>query len=91
MMERLFARPSAEIKAFQAEMKAAYAEMEARAEALHERFLARLDGLTPYGKGSTTFQTETTSCSGEMDATTLRRTQKKQRPQWSGRNPLKNR
>jgi hypothetical protein len=32
------------------ESKAAYAEMKARAEARHERFLARLDGLTSHGK-----------------------------------------
>jgi hypothetical protein len=57
-------RTTAEMKAAQAEIKAAYAEMEARAEARHERFLARLDGLTSYGKGTTT-------CSEEMDATTL--------------------
>jgi sirohydrochlorin ferrochelatase len=69
---------------FLAEMKASYAEMETRAEAYqekmvskmearvearHERFLARLDGLTSYGKGTTTCHT--TSCSEEMDATTL--------------------
>jgi hypothetical protein len=52
------------MKAVQAEIKAAYAEMEARAEARHERFLVRLDGLTSYGK-------ETTTCSEEMDATIL--------------------
>jgi hypothetical protein len=34
-------------------------------------FLARLDGLTSYGEGTTICQTETTSCSEEMDATTL--------------------
>jgi hypothetical protein len=38
------------------------------AEARHERFVARLDGLS-YGEGTTTWQT--TSCSEEMDATTL--------------------
>jgi hypothetical protein len=51
---------------FLAEMKASYAEMEARAEARHERFLASLDGLTSYGEGTTTCQTETTSCPREM-------------------------
>jgi hypothetical protein len=66
---------NAEMKASQetasAEMKSTYAEIEARAEARHERFLARLDELTPYGEGTTTCQIETTSCSEEMDATTL--------------------
>jgi polyphosphate kinase 2 (PPK2 family) len=55
-----------------AEIKAAYAEMDARAEARHERFLARLDGLTSCGKGTTTCQT--TSCSEEMEATNLEAT-----------------
>jgi hypothetical protein len=59
-------RVSAEMKAVQAEIKAAYAETEARAEACHERFLARLDGLTSHGKGTTTCQTETTSSPEEM-------------------------
>jgi hypothetical protein len=62
-------KANAEMKAVQDEMKAAYVEMEARAEARHERFLARLDGLTSYGKGTTTWQT--TSSSEEMDATRL--------------------
>jgi hypothetical protein len=62
-------RASAEMNAVQAEIKAAYAEMEARAEARHERFLALLDGLTSYGKGTATCQA--TSCTEEMDATTL--------------------
>jgi hypothetical protein len=48
--------------------------MEARAEARHERFLARLDGLTSYGEGTTTCQTETTSSSEEMEATNLEAT-----------------
>jgi hypothetical protein len=54
------------MKVVQAEIKAAYAEMEARAVTRHERFLASLDGLTSYGEGTTTYQTETTSCPGEM-------------------------
>jgi hypothetical protein len=53
-------RASAEMKALQAEIKAAYAKMEARADARHVRFLASLDRLTSYGKGTTTYQTETT-------------------------------
>jgi hypothetical protein len=57
---------SAEMKVVQAENKAAYAEMEARAVARHEIFLASLDGLTSYGEGTTTCQTETTSCPEEM-------------------------
>jgi hypothetical protein len=67
-------RASAEMKVVQAEIKAAYAEMEARAEARHERFLARLDGLISYGEGTTTCQTETTSSSEEMEATNLKAT-----------------
>jgi hypothetical protein len=59
-------RATAVMKVVQAEIKAAYAEIEARAEARHERFLARLDGLAPYGEGTTTCQTETTSCPREM-------------------------
>jgi hypothetical protein len=70
-------------------MKAAQAEMEARGEARqekmktdinakieagHERFLATLDGLTSYGKGTTTCQTEMTSCPEEMEATNLEAT-----------------
>jgi hypothetical protein len=63
-------RTTAGMKVVQAEIKAAYAEMEARAEARHERFLARLDGWTFYGEGTTTSQIETTSCPREMkDAT----------------------
>jgi hypothetical protein len=50
-----------------AEMKAAYAEMEAQAEVRHERFLARLDGWTSYGEGTTTWQT--TQYSEELKAT----------------------
>jgi hypothetical protein len=42
--------------------------MEARVVARHERFLERLDGVTSYGKGTTTCQT---SCTEEMVATTL--------------------
>jgi hypothetical protein len=45
--------------------------MESRPEARHEWFLAFLDGLTSYGEGTTTCQTETTLCPGEMDATRL--------------------
>jgi hypothetical protein len=60
------------MKALQAEIKAAYAEMEARAEA--ERFLVSLDGLTSYGEGTTTCQTDTTSSSEEMEATKLEAT-----------------
>jgi hypothetical protein len=47
---------------------------EARAEARHERFLAFLDGLTFYGEGTTTCQTETTSSSEVMQATNLEAT-----------------
>jgi hypothetical protein len=36
--------------------------------------LARLDGLTSYGKGSKTCQTETTSCWEEIEATNLEAT-----------------
>jgi hypothetical protein len=57
-----------------AEMKASQAEMEARAEDRHERFLAFLDELKSYGEGTTTCQTETTSCSEEMEATNLEAT-----------------
>jgi hypothetical protein len=75
-----------ELKAAHGERKVAQAEMEARGEARqekmkaditakiesgHERFLAFLDGLTSYGKGTTTCRTETTSCPGEMVATRL--------------------
>jgi hypothetical protein len=67
-------RTTAEMKAVQAEIKAAYAEMEAWAEARNERFLARLDGLTSYGEGTMTCQTETTSSSEEMEATNLEST-----------------
>jgi hypothetical protein len=67
-----------EIKARQ-ERAAAYqekmiSEMETRAEAHHERFLAFLDRLTSYGKGTTTCQTEKMSCSEEMKATNLEAT-----------------
>jgi hypothetical protein len=64
-------RASAEMKAVHAEIKATYAEMEARAEAPHERFLAFLDGLTSYGKGTATCHEEVKSCSEEIDATRL--------------------
>jgi polyphosphate kinase 2 (PPK2 family) len=52
-------------------MKIAQAEMEARAETRRERYLAILDGWKSYGKGTTTCQTETSSCPEEMDATRL--------------------
>jgi hypothetical protein len=57
------------LELFLARQEKMYAEMEARAEARHERFLARLDGLTSHGKGTTTSQTKTTSSSEEMEAT----------------------
>jgi hypothetical protein len=59
------------MRVVQAEIKVAYAEMEARAEARHERFLARLDELTFYGEGTTTCQREAMTCSEEMEATNL--------------------
>jgi hypothetical protein len=65
-------RMTAEMKVVQAKMKAAYAEMEARAEACHERFLVRLDGLTSYGEGTTTWQM--TQCSEEIEVTNLEAT-----------------
>jgi hypothetical protein len=67
-------RANAEMKALQAKIKAACADMEARAVAHRERFFASPDGLTFYGEGKTTCQTETTSCPGEMDATRLEST-----------------
>jgi hypothetical protein len=36
--------------------------------------MTTLDGLTSYGKGTTTSQTETTSCPGEMEVTNLEAT-----------------
>jgi hypothetical protein len=76
-------RAEARLEKFDADAKARHeeaearqekmiAEMEARAEARHERFLARLDGLTFYGEGTTTWQT--TSSSEEMEATNLEAT-----------------
>jgi hypothetical protein len=62
------------MKVVQAETKAAYAEMEAQEEARHERFLAGRDGFKSHGKGTMTCQTETTSCSEEMEATNLETT-----------------
>jgi hypothetical protein len=43
-------RTTAEMRVVQAEIKTAYAEMDTREEARHERFLARLDGVTSYGE-----------------------------------------
>jgi membrane protein involved in colicin uptake len=63
-------RARAEMKVVKAEIKAAYAKMEAGAEARHERFLVFLDGWTSYGKGTTTYRSETTSSSGEMKGAT---------------------
>jgi hypothetical protein len=74
MLELLLAsqeRASAEIKA---SLEKIDAEMKARAVARHERYLAFLDGLTFYGEGTTTSQTETTSSSEEMEATNLEAT-----------------
>jgi hypothetical protein len=59
-------KANAELEAARAVMKA---DIIAKIEAGHERFLAFLDGLTSYGKGTTTCRTETTSCRGEMDVT----------------------
>jgi hypothetical protein len=52
-LQQMMACFLAEMKASQEKM---YAEMEARAEARHERFLARLDGLTSHRKGTMTCQ-----------------------------------
>jgi hypothetical protein len=66
MMELMLARQEA--------AAARQEKRNAEAKARHERFLAFLDGLTPYGEGRTTCQTETTLSSEEMEATNLEAT-----------------
>jgi hypothetical protein len=82
-------KSTAELKAAHADMKAAQAEMEARGEArqveMNADLIAEIEvgqreilslfrGSRTYGKGMTTCQTETTSCSEEMEATNLEAT-----------------
>jgi hypothetical protein len=68
--EKMYAEIEARAVAHQEKIS----EMEAMAEARRERFLAFLDGLTFYGEGMTTCQTETMSSSEEMEATNLEAT-----------------
>jgi hypothetical protein len=70
-LQQMMALFPAEMKASQEKM---YAEMEARAEVRYERFLAHMDELTSHRKGTMTCQTETKSCSVEMEVTDLEAT-----------------
>jgi hypothetical protein len=63
-LQQMMARFLAEIEA---RAEAPQEKEDAEAKARHERFLAFLDGLTSRGKGTTTCQTETTSCPEEME------------------------
>jgi hypothetical protein len=74
VMEGLFARQSEEMKEMEARAEASQEKADADTKARHVRFLAFLDRLSHYGKGTTTCQTETTSCPGEMEATNLEAT-----------------
>jgi polyphosphate kinase 2 (PPK2 family) len=77
MLEHLLARQEkadADAEARHEEIKARQEMADDEAKVRHERSLAILDGWKSYGKGTPTCQTETTSCPGEMDATTLEAT-----------------
>jgi hypothetical protein len=70
MLELLLARKE-EAAACQEAAAARQEKRNAEATVRHERFLAILDGWKSYRKGTPTCQTEKTTCSEEMDATTL--------------------